>query len=177
MSRRGRYQLTDVVRMSIVADRSRPSEGVLFQAFQTLDPVAASKRGNQALGGRMFKRLVRILPGLMAAIGPIAGSAATVLATEAWRADIVEAGAAIRAHHFKPFHSIDEAQWDAAVEDLKRRVPEMSDHRIMVELARLVALINDGHTRLTIPALDRHNLARFSHAEPHPPAHAELYFS
>ncbi|NIT61394.1 MAG: peptidase S41, partial [Aliifodinibius sp.] len=40
-------------------------------------------------------------------------------------------------------------QFKQAIDQLDLRIPSMQDHQIIVELARIVAMANDGHTRLT----------------------------
>ena len=42
-------------------------------------------------------------------------------------------------------------EWDAALDDLKKRAPSLEHHRIIVELAKIVVPLGDGHTRLTLP--------------------------
>lgn len=74
-----------------------------------------------------------------------------VLTDSQWLADIGQAEQAIRDIHFKPFHQVDEAQFDAAISALEARVPELTDDEIIIGLARAVALLRDGHTRLHLP--------------------------
>ncbi len=50
--------------------------------------------------------------------------------------------------HIDPFHTITEEDFDDAVRDLDRRIPSLSDNEVVVELARLMALLGDGHTAL-----------------------------
>lgn len=37
------------------------------------------------------------------------------------------------------------------IEQLRKRAPELAPHEVIVEMARIVALLGDGHTRLTLP--------------------------
>ena len=74
-----------------------------------------------------------------------------VLSNAAWREDIDTVATTIRDTHPQPFRSTDKSTFDDACDKLMDAVPEMSDKEIMVGLAALVALIDDGHTRLSIP--------------------------
>ena len=39
-------------------------------------------------------------------------------------------------------------QFDAAVTNLDKRIPSLTREQIIVELARIVAMVRDGHTRI-----------------------------
>jgi hypothetical protein len=39
-------------------------------------------------------------------------------------------------------------RFDSAVADLHRRIPSLERHRIIVEMARIAALVGDGHTNI-----------------------------
>jgi hypothetical protein len=41
-------------------------------------------------------------------------------------------------------------EFEAAIRRLERRIPELSDGRLVVELQRLVTLLNDGHSRIDV---------------------------
>jgi len=69
----------------------------------------------------------------------------------AWRADIAETAATIREYHPRPFRTVSAEDFDLSLDALLRDVPDLSDKEIIVRLAALVALIDDGHTRLSIP--------------------------
>lgn len=57
----------------------------------------------------------------------------------------------LTAYHPNLFHSIPAPELRAAIAALSERVPSLSHHEIVVELARIIASIHDGHTRLTLP--------------------------
>ena len=67
-----------------------------------------------------------------------------------WRDDLDYLEAALRRQHRHPFHTISPAAFAAAVRALDARVPSLDGHEVIVELARLVALIGDGHTALRL---------------------------
>jgi hypothetical protein len=73
--------------------------------------------------------------------------------TEGWRADIDDLVAQIEGRHVEPDHAISSDSLHAAASALKRRVTELSDAAVVVELLRIVASIGDGHTSLAVPGL------------------------
>lgn len=67
----------------------------------------------------------------------------------AWRADLAALAAGLERTHPNPFHSVSRERFAAAVADLDRRIPSLARHEIIVEMARIVAMIGDGHTNLS----------------------------
>jgi len=67
-----------------------------------------------------------------------------------WRADLAHLANELPRLHASAFHSISRASWDTAVALLDRRIVSLPRHRIIVELARLVARIGDAHTSLPV---------------------------
>jgi hypothetical protein len=63
-------------------------------------------------------------------------------------------------------------QYDALLED----VPNLADQEVIVRLAALVALVDDGHTRLSIPRRHPAIGLEFGHTPTPGPAHAVLEF-
>ena len=53
--------------------------------------------------------------------------------------------------HPNAFHATTREAFDAAIEKLKNDAPSLPPHVVVAEIARIVASIGDGHTRLTIP--------------------------
>ena len=68
-----------------------------------------------------------------------------------WREDLQFAADSLPLRHPNFFHTVSRANYRAALDSLSRRVPELEHHEIVVDLARIVAMVNDGHTRLTLP--------------------------
>ncbi len=50
--------------------------------------------------------------------------------------------------HRNLFHTVSRERFEAAVRRLDARIPSLARHRIIVEMARLVAMVGDGHTNL-----------------------------
>ncbi len=67
-----------------------------------------------------------------------------VLYDAAWRADISTVAETIRIVHPRPLCNNDEKSFDTTYESLLNDVPQLSDKEIIVRLASLVALIDDG---------------------------------
>jgi hypothetical protein len=66
--------------------------------------------------------------------------------TDAWRHDLQFFATQLREHHRNPFHLISPQQFEDAVTALDRRIPQLKDYEIVVGLARLAAMVGDGHT-------------------------------
>jgi len=98
------------------------------------------------------RRSLRLAAAVLAAILATAvASAAEPATTEAWRADLAAVTDMIVENHPEPFRKISREEFEAAVATLNERIPELEETAIIVELARIVALIGDGHTRLALP--------------------------
>lgn len=70
-----------------------------------------------------------------------------------WREDLRYLVGQIRKVHPHPFHHVPQAQFDAAVAALDAEIPTLSDHEVEVRLAKLVALLGEGHSRVSLPGL------------------------
>ena len=68
-----------------------------------------------------------------------------------WREDLDTAVAQLERVHADLYHTVSRARFRQEINSLKNRLPGMSHSEITVELARIMVLIGDGHTRLTLP--------------------------
>jgi hypothetical protein len=68
-----------------------------------------------------------------------------------WRKDLAFAKEKMPEVHIRIDHTTPRVELEAAIDDLARRIPALAHHEAVVELARIVVMIGDGHTRLTIP--------------------------
>lgn len=85
-----------------------------------------------------------------------------------WCADLDYLAQALEREHRDLFHSVSRRRFDAAVRSLRARIPALAGHEIVVELARLVALVGDGHTRLQlteVPGFRRYPLRLYHYAD------------
>jgi hypothetical protein len=70
--------------------------------------------------------------------------------TNSWREDLRYLAAELPKRHQNLFHTMSRAQFEQAIAALDTRIPELARHQVIVELARIVALIGDGHSRLDL---------------------------
>src|SRR3954451_974455 len=68
-----------------------------------------------------------------------------------WSSDLDLLRREVPKMHPNAFHATAREAFDAAIEKLKSDAPSLPPHVIVAEIARIVASIGDGHTRLTIP--------------------------
>jgi hypothetical protein len=92
---------------------------------------------------------IKLLVALMAAALP--SVAQNFLTSEQWREDLHFLARQIPDAHRDMFHAVSRADFDAAVAQIDGRIPMLSDHEIVVELTRLVAMLGEGHTRIGLP--------------------------
>lgn len=67
---------------------------------------------------------------------------------EKWRADLRYMADQMPKVHNNLFHSMTREQFDAAVKKLDERIPTLARHQIIVEMARITAMVNDGHSNV-----------------------------
>jgi hypothetical protein len=65
-----------------------------------------------------------------------------------WREDIRFMAREMEARHRNLYHTVSRAGFDSAVTRLHRRVPALARHELIVELAKIAALVQDGHTNV-----------------------------
>jgi tetratricopeptide (TPR) repeat protein len=65
-----------------------------------------------------------------------------------WQEDLLYLADEAPKMHKNLFHTITPAQFDSAIKGLHRRIPNLSRHEIIVEMARIMATIGDGHTNI-----------------------------
>lgn len=65
-----------------------------------------------------------------------------------WREDLAYMAREMARRHKNLYHTIPRAQFDSAVAAVDRRIPSLQRHQIIVEMAKIVALVGDGHTNL-----------------------------
>jgi hypothetical protein len=104
------------------------------------------------LGRAPLSAAIALLAGAVPARGQ-APAAAPVTAdwVQRWRDDLHFVAETLPRVHANLFHTITPARFQAALDSLAARVPTLTHAQATVELARVIALIGDGHTRLTLP--------------------------
>jgi len=89
--------------------------------------------------------LVTLCAALVAGRGPVGMAEMT---PQLWQEDLRYLAKSLPAKHGDAFHQVSRVEWEAAVAGLDRRIRELRDHEVAVEMGRLVAMIGDGHTEL-----------------------------
>jgi hypothetical protein len=93
-------------------------------------------------------RMTGLLLMPLAMVALVASAQARSSAAVTAAADVRALGASIDQMHPDPYRAITKAQFEAAVEDLARRAPELSRDEVLAGMLRIVALLGprNGHT-------------------------------
>lgn len=67
---------------------------------------------------------------------------------EKWREDLRFMSEEMVKRHRNLFHTMKREQFEEAVKKLDARIPTLERNRIIVEMARIVAMVKDGHTNI-----------------------------
>ncbi len=70
------------------------------------------------------------------------------LTEEQWQGDLEFLATSIRAQHPDPFHAVSEKAFQNRVDKLRKAISSLEDHEIVVEMASIVAMLQDGHTKI-----------------------------
>ncbi len=73
------------------------------------------------------------------------------LTADQWREDLRTLARELPRVHRNAFHQVTRDSFDRAVAALDSAIPGLQDHEVIVGLARIVASVGDGHTRLALP--------------------------
>jgi len=65
-----------------------------------------------------------------------------------WRDDLKYMSEEMRTYHRNLFHTVTEFQFNEAIKKLDQQIPSLARHQIIIEMARIVAMIGDGHTNI-----------------------------
>ena len=68
------------------------------------------------------------------------------LSPEDWREDLRFLAAQMRLKHKSLFHTMTEAEFNQAVEQLDADIPQLNDDQIFVRFVQLMAMVQDGHS-------------------------------
>jgi tetratricopeptide (TPR) repeat protein len=73
---------------------------------------------------------------------------------EQWRWDLDYFARRMKQMHWDLYAVVGEANFRRAVEELKRDVPGLKDHQVLLRLKRIVASVGDGHTSMSVKRPD-----------------------
>jgi tetratricopeptide (TPR) repeat protein len=76
------------------------------------------------------------------------GSAVGAVEAERWQEDLRYLAYEMPKRHKNLYHLMTCAQFEIAIRRLHERIPSLARHEIIVELARIVAMVGDGHTNI-----------------------------
>lgn len=113
-------------------------------------------------------RVLNWILGLLLAAAPAV--AAAELTPAQWREDVDALAEHLTERHRDPYHSVDRAELEAAMAELRESVDEAPAESIVLGMARLTTMIGDGHTRFTLPVNHDHLGLRLAHRVDPPPA-------
>src|SRR5262245_14023352 len=102
----------------------------------------------------MYRRGIAWMSAFALALLLSVGAAEARLSVEwvsKWRADLAYARDSLPHSHPNFYHAVSPATYRTAIDSLDRRVPGLEHEELVVELARIMALVHDGHTRVTFP--------------------------
>src|SRR5437764_3694499 len=77
-----------------------------------------------------------------------------------WRSDLDHIAEEMERLHKNLFHKVSREEFTRSVKHLQERVPSLARHQVIVEIARIVAMVGDAHTCIYLtdhdPALGFH---------------------
>ena len=79
---------------------------------------------------------------------PLPHSSLSPAEAAAWREDLRYMAAEMATRHKNLYHTVSRERFDSAVAALHGRIPSLARHQVIVEMARIVALVGDGHTNI-----------------------------
>src|SRR5258708_36265137 len=65
-----------------------------------------------------------------------------------WREDLRYMSEEMPKQHRNLFHTMTRVQFENAVSKLNERIPSLARHQLIVEMARIVAMVGDGHSNI-----------------------------
>ena len=75
-----------------------------------------------------------------------------------WREDLAILREQMPKNHGNLFHTMTREQFDGAIDALESALPDLTAGQVKVGIMRLVAMVNDGHTRVRQESLGNHIL-------------------
>lgn len=98
-----------------------------------------------------------------------------VLTKRQWIEDFEELYSYLKTNHRNLYHKTPPSNFERLFVQIKKDIPGLSDYEIIVQFARFVALVNDGHTRLTLPLREGLGLGQ-AHSKTPLPVDTSLVF-
>jgi len=70
---------------------------------------------------------------------------------EGWRTDLTYMAERMELVHYNLFHSMSREEWNVAIENLYQKIPDLTNHEVIIELMKIAAMVGDSHTWLIPP--------------------------
>jgi hypothetical protein len=90
---------------------------------------------------------------LVFATAPSHADAGRALTGQQWRDDLHYLASQLAIVHQGAFHTVSRSDFEKAMATVDARIPSLSDREIELGFARLVAMLGEGHTRISLPGL------------------------
>ncbi len=116
--------------------------------------------------------LTLLLPGSVASFAA-SGAPVSPEWAEIWRRDLDLLAEELPRRHPDLFASLPRPDFEEDLARLRGRVEDSAHHELVTELARIVAAVGDGHTRLTLPLAPGSGFFQ-GHSETPPPLHPDM---
>jgi uncharacterized protein (TIGR03437 family) len=121
---------------------------VSFPGVSAAHPLFPAAHRN-TLATRVASRYHRCVKALLLALALVANLQAGDPARDArWQQDLSYLAAQLPLRHPDFYSLVPQSQFHQAVADLNQAIPTLNDTAVMLGLAKIVAMANDGHTRL-----------------------------
>jgi tetratricopeptide (TPR) repeat protein len=112
---------------------------LLLSGGQAAASSAANARGHEMRGAAQETR---------GAANAARAGVLTAAEAEKWREDLRHMADEMPKYHKNLFHTMTREQFDGAVAGLRERIPRLARHQVIVEMARIAAMVGDGHTNI-----------------------------
>jgi hypothetical protein len=96
----------------------------------------------------MPRSIGAVLLGVCLLSGSAAADQLSPAEAVAWREDLRFLAQAMERTHKNLYHAISREAFAAMVKDLDARIPGLARHEVIVEMAKIVAAVGDGHTNI-----------------------------
>ena len=96
----------------------------------------------------LLSLLCLFLLGIIPALAQETGQKTVKTEAEKWREDLRYMAREMPKYHANLYHTITREQFDAEIKKLDERIPTLARHQIIVEMMRITARVNDGHSNV-----------------------------
>ena len=95
-----------------------------------------------------YKAAISALLGILLGFSPLVALAMPAAEARVWREDLHFMAREMERTHKDLYHTVSREQFASAVAALHERIPSLERHEVIVEMAKIVAAVGDGHTNI-----------------------------